>query len=117
MSVIIIYGSQVIKDTVDSIYYLSNLLLPRIVVCIMISTGDDDYFWKREKMIMQFGNWPFYLPIAFFVPPTQMILHVQFNLLYQFWIHTELVKDIGPLEYILNSAKHHRVHHGNSTVI
>ena len=57
MSVIIIYGSQVIKDTVDSIYYLSNLLLPRIVVCIiMISTGDDDYIWKREKMIMQFGN-------------------------------------------------------------
>jgi len=68
----------------------------------------------RQSMIMKFGNWPFYLPMAFFVPPTQLIVHVQFNLLYQFWIHTELVKDIGPLEYILNSAKHHRVHHGSN---
>ena len=68
----------------------------------------------RQSMIMKFANWPFYLPMAFFVPPSHMIIHVQFNLLYQFWIHTELVKDLGPLEYILNTAKHHRVHHGNS---
>ena len=50
--------------------------------------------------------------MAFFVPPTHMIVHIQFNLLYQFWIHTEIVRDLGPLEYILNTAKHHRVHHG-----
>lgn len=58
MSVIIICGSQVMKDTVASIYYLSHLLLPLglLCVCIMRSTGDDDYFWKREKMILQFGN-------------------------------------------------------------
>merc|ERR1719433_183080 len=68
----------------------------------------------RQSMIMKFGNWPFYLPMAFFVPPTHMIVHVQFNLLYQFWIHTELVRDIGPLEHILNTAKHHRVHHGSN---
>merc|ERR1719219_3275629 len=68
----------------------------------------------RQSMIMKFGNWPFYLPMAFFVPPAQMIVHVQFNLLYQFWIHTELVRDLGPLEHILNTAKHHRVHHGSN---
>ena len=50
--------------------------------------------------------------MAFFVPPTHMIIHIQFNLLYQFWIHTELVRSLGPLEHILNTAKHHRVHHG-----
>lgn len=68
----------------------------------------------RQSMIMKFGNWPFYLPMAFFVPPTHMIVHIQFNLLYQFWIHTEIVRDLGPLEYILNTAKHHRVHHGSN---
>ena len=56
---------------------------------------------------------PFYLPMAFFVPPSHLIVHAQFNLLYQFWIHTEVVRDLGPLEHVLNTAKHHRVHHGN----
>jgi sterol desaturase/sphingolipid hydroxylase (fatty acid hydroxylase superfamily) len=36
------------------------------------------------------------------------------NLLYQFWIHTEAVDNIGPLEKILNTPSHHRVHHGSN---
>jgi hypothetical protein len=32
----------------------------------------------------------FYLPLAFFVPPSVFLVHNQFNLLYQFWIHTEV---------------------------
>ena len=63
--------------------------------------------------------------MAFFVPPAQAIIHKELNLLYQvtttpqstpispqFWIHTELVSSLGPLEYVLNTASHHRVHHG-----
>lgn len=104
---------------------LNNLFLHLLELNILwaahqVHHSSEDYNLTtafRQSMIMKFGNWPFYLPMAFFVPPTQLIVHVQFNLLYQFWIHTELVKDIGPLEYILNSAKHHRVHHGNSIVI
>jgi sterol desaturase/sphingolipid hydroxylase (fatty acid hydroxylase superfamily) len=34
------------------------------------------------------------------------------NTLYQFWIHTELIDRVGPLEHVLNTASHHRVHHG-----
>jgi len=69
----------------------------------------------RQSMMQAFGNWPFYLPMAFLgVPPTHLIVHNQFNLLYQFWIHTEVVKSLGPLEHILNTAKHHRVHHGSN---
>ena len=37
----------------------------------------------------------FYLPIALFVPPTQFLVHTQFNLLYQFWIHTEVIHMCG----------------------
>ena len=33
-----------------------------------------------------------YLPLAFFIPPTQFLVHAQLNLLYQFWIHTEVTK-------------------------
>lgn len=33
------------------------------------------------------------------------------NLLYQFWIHAEWIPKLGPLEYVLNTPSHHRVHH------
>ena len=36
------------------------------------------------------------------------------NLIYQFWVHTEVVRSIGPLEKVLNSPSHHRVHHGSN---
>ena len=68
----------------------------------------------RQSLMQGFGSMPFYLPLAFFVPPAQTIVHQQFNLIYQFWIHTEVVDNIGPLEYILNTASHHRVHHGSN---
>jgi len=66
----------------------------------------------RQSALQTFGSWPFYLPLALFVPPSHAIVHKELNLLYQFWIHTEVVKNIGPLEYIFNTASHHRVHHG-----
>jgi hypothetical protein len=37
-----------------------------------------------------------------------------FNTLYQFWIHTRLVGRLGPLEWVLNTPSHHRVHHARN---
>ena len=34
-------------------------------------------------------------------------------LAYQTWIHTELIGKLGPLELVLNTPSHHRVHHGS----
>jgi sterol desaturase/sphingolipid hydroxylase (fatty acid hydroxylase superfamily) len=36
------------------------------------------------------------------------------NLLYQFWIHTETIGKLGPVETVFNTASHHRVHHGSN---
>lgn len=36
------------------------------------------------------------------------------NLIYQFWIHTELIKRMGPFEWIFNTPSHHRVHHATN---
>lgn len=33
-------------------------------------------------------------------------------LAYQTWLHTELIGKLGPLERVLNTPSHHRVHHG-----
>jgi alkylglycerol monooxygenase len=56
----------------------------------------------------------FYLPLAFFVPPSIFLIHSQFNLIFQFWIHTEIIDHLGPLEFILNTPRHHRIHHGSN---
>jgi sterol desaturase/sphingolipid hydroxylase (fatty acid hydroxylase superfamily) len=37
------------------------------------------------------------------------------NLLYQYWIHTETIRSLGPAESVLNTASHHRVHHGSNS--
>jgi sterol desaturase/sphingolipid hydroxylase (fatty acid hydroxylase superfamily) len=36
------------------------------------------------------------------------------NLLYQYWIHTDAVRQLGPGEQVLNTPSHHRVHHGSN---
>jgi sterol desaturase/sphingolipid hydroxylase (fatty acid hydroxylase superfamily) len=59
-----------------------------------------------------FTGLPFYLPLALFFSPLQIATAYGINLLYQFWIHTELIDRLGPLERVLNTPSHHRVHHG-----
>lgn len=55
------------------------------------------------------------LPLLGFAPVD--ILTVQaISLLYQYWIHTELVDDLGPIEWIFNTPSHHRVHHGRNPI-
>jgi sterol desaturase/sphingolipid hydroxylase (fatty acid hydroxylase superfamily) len=56
---------------------------------------------------------PFYLPLVWlgFSIPLVVAAH-GINLLYQFWIHTELIDRLGPLEWVFNTPSHHRVHHG-----
>jgi sterol desaturase/sphingolipid hydroxylase (fatty acid hydroxylase superfamily) len=36
------------------------------------------------------------------------------NLLYQYWIHTDTIRRLGPAEAVLNTPSHHRVHHGSN---
>ena len=58
---------------------------------------------------------PFALPLAVIgIPPLVYVMAESLNTLYQFWIHTELVGRLGPLEYVFNTPSHHRVHHGRN---
>jgi sterol desaturase/sphingolipid hydroxylase (fatty acid hydroxylase superfamily) len=66
----------------------------------------------RQAILGSSTSWPFYLPLALLgVPPVVMGTSVALNTLYQFWIHTELVRRLGWLESFLNTPSHHRVHH------
>ncbi|WP_121357146.1 sterol desaturase family protein [Flavisolibacter nicotianae] len=47
--------------------------------------------------------------------PVWILFMQQISLIYQFWIHTEVVDKLpAPLEYVLNTPSHHRVHHGTN---
>jgi sterol desaturase/sphingolipid hydroxylase (fatty acid hydroxylase superfamily) len=56
---------------------------------------------------------------VFFVPAALLGLPADFiaaayglNLLYQFFLHTEVIGKLGPIEGIMDTPSAHRVHHG-----
>lgn len=62
-----------------------------------------------QKLLMMWVYWP----LAWAgVPPWMFASAMALNLVYQFWIHTEAIRHLGPLEWVLNTPSHHRVHHG-----
>jgi sterol desaturase/sphingolipid hydroxylase (fatty acid hydroxylase superfamily) len=46
--------------------------------------------------------------------PAMVVFVGGVNLIYQFWIHTEMIGRLGPLEAVLNTPSHHRVHHATN---
>ncbi len=61
------------------------------------------------------GSILFKTPLAILGFHPLMIIFVGgVNLVYQFWIHTEKIDRLGPLEWIFNTPSHHRVHHATN---
>jgi sterol desaturase/sphingolipid hydroxylase (fatty acid hydroxylase superfamily) len=58
----------------------------------------------------------FYLPVYLIGVPAPAVITVgSLNLIYQFWVHTEHIRRLGPLEWILVTPSNHRVHHARNT--
>ena len=57
-------------------------------------------------------GWVFYLPLAVLGVPAEVFAVVAvIDLLYQYWIHTELVPKLGWFDRVFASPSNHRVHH------
>ncbi|MGN6151516.1 MAG: sterol desaturase family protein, partial [Lysobacteraceae bacterium] len=57
-------------------------------------------------------GWLFYVPLAVLGVPVEVFAVVAvIDLLYQFWIHTELVPKLGWFDRVFASPSNHRVHH------
>ncbi len=57
-------------------------------------------------------GWIFYMPMALAgVPPAVFAIVALVDLLYQFWVHTELVGKLGWFDRVFCSPSNHRVHH------
>ncbi len=67
----------------------------------------------RQGAFQSLWSFPFYLPLAWLgFSPLVFLACSSFDTLYQFWIHTRAIRTLGPLEWVLNTPSHHRVHHG-----
>ncbi len=68
------------------------------------------------KPVTSFWEWLFFPVLAFAgIPPMHVFASGSINLVYQYWIHTETIDRLPkPVEFVLNTPSHHRVHHGSN---
>jgi sterol desaturase/sphingolipid hydroxylase (fatty acid hydroxylase superfamily) len=71
--------------------------------------------FRQSLMYPVAGMWVFWLPLVIIgFSPNMVIFVVLLNLALQFFIHTQAVRSLGPLEWVFNTPSHHRVHHGRN---
>ncbi|MEN7547869.1 sterol desaturase family protein [Rapidithrix thailandica] len=106
---------------VDFIYYWVHRLSHEVNFLWaghVVHHQSEDYNFSvalRQSWFHKFFTFAFYLPLAFIGFDTLSFLAANgFNLLYQFWIHTELIGKMGAFEKVMNTPSHHRVHHGRN---
>jgi sterol desaturase/sphingolipid hydroxylase (fatty acid hydroxylase superfamily)/poly(3-hydroxybutyrate) depolymerase len=104
---------------VDFLYYSWHRLSHEVNVlwaAHVVHHTSEDYNLAvalRQSVLTSWTALPFYLPLALLgVPPLVFAVVHALSTLYQFWIHTQLVRKLrGPVDWILNLPSHHRVHH------
>ena len=99
-------------------YYLSHRAEHQLQLGWMfhaIHHNNDQYNYAvalRQSWGSRLHSWVFYLPLAFFISHEDMRWAQEWNLMYQFWVHTCLVRKTHPLfEFIFSTPSHHRLHH------
>ena len=69
----------------------------------------------RQSWTTPFTTFLFWTPLPLLGFEPAMVLAVQtVSLLYQFWIHTEILGKLGVFENFMNTPSHHRVHHATN---
>ncbi|MGI9247998.1 MAG: sterol desaturase family protein [Woeseiaceae bacterium] len=60
-------------------------------------------------------GWIFYLPLFLIGFPLEVLITVNaISLIYQFWVHTQLIRRLGVLDRIVVTPSNHRVHHAQN---
>ena len=71
----------------------------------------------RQSWTTPFTGFLFWVPLPLLGFPIEMILiQKSISLLYQYWLHTELIGKLDGFGVIFNTPSHHRVHHGRNPI-
>ena len=108
---------------VDLSYYWQHRFVHRVRV------GWAAHQAHHSSELMNFGTalrqkWNPWFDVFFLLPlpllgmsPAWMYLGLGINLVYQFFVHTEVVDRLPrPIELVFNTPSHHRVHHGSDPI-
>ncbi|USD59562.1 sterol desaturase family protein [Vibrio sp. SCSIO 43140] len=69
--------------------------------------------FRQSLMYPLAGMWLFWMPLVIIgFEPKWVVFVVLLNLGLQFFVHTQWIRKLGPLEWVFNTPSHHRVHHG-----
>jgi sterol desaturase/sphingolipid hydroxylase (fatty acid hydroxylase superfamily) len=84
-----------------------------------VTHHSSNYFNIGTALRASFADAPmeplFIVPLALLgIDPVVLVGTLSLNHLYQYWLHTQHVPKLGPLEWLLNTPSHHRVHHGRN---
>ena len=71
----------------------------------------------RQSWTAPFTGAVFWAPLALIGFPIEMIIiQKSISLLYQYWLHTEMIPKLGLFGWLFNTPSHHRVHHGRNPI-
>ena len=105
---------------VDFFFYWAHRVAHRVrlVWATHQSHHSSEYFNFSTALRQKWNNSAeivFWLPLPLLgVPPALVFLGFSISLVYQFFVHTERVGTLWrPVELVLNTPSHHRVHHGS----
>ncbi|MFT4885974.1 MAG: sterol desaturase/sphingolipid hydroxylase (fatty acid hydroxylase superfamily) [Pseudohongiellaceae bacterium] len=143
-SLVILGFSGVIYEWTVTHYQFSQLPDTEIWVWISCFIGYDfAYYWKHRfghevalfwgshvahhqsedynlatalrQTSIDFYGFLFYLPFFILGYPAEILFTVvSLNLIYQFWVHTQHVPKLGPIEWVFVTPSNHRVHHARN---
>jgi len=143
-SLVILGFSGVIYEWTVAHYQFSQLPDTEIWVWISCFVGYDfAYYWKHRlghevalfwgshvahhqsedynlatalrQTSIDFYGFVFYLPFFVLGYPAEILFTVvSLNLIYQFWVHTQHVPKLGPIEWVFVTPSNHRVHHARN---
>jgi sterol desaturase/sphingolipid hydroxylase (fatty acid hydroxylase superfamily) len=105
---------------VDFVYYFSHRFVHRVNVgwAAHQAHHSSEYMNFATALRQKWNPWFeffFFLPLPFLgIAPWAIYMAFGFNLIYQFFVHTEMVGKLWrPIELVMNTPSHHRVHHGS----
>lgn len=115
------YTYIILLIAVDFFYYLYHRYSHEIALfwgSHVVHHQSEDYNLSvalRQSTLQTFISSWFYLPLAFIgFSFKSFIIIASIQTLYQFWIHTEVIRKMPKwFEFIFNTPSHHRVHHSS----
>ncbi len=117
------YSYLILLIAVDFCYYLFHRYSHEIAALWgshVVHHQSEDYNFSvalRQSSLQTFASAWFYLPLALIgFSFTSFIVVAGIQTLYQFWIHTEIIRKLPRwVEFVFNTPSHHRVHHSSES--